>query len=166
MGGSFDPAHKGHLAISKEAVKRFKLKKIIWAITKKNPFKKKAFFSLKIRKKMCKKLIKNSKKIQLKCYDLMLNRFKPPELRNLDTVIKGTTNDNPYDATNAGPMCEQGNRSPDSVADLNEVNINGKTFQTHSFMPVATRGSINSLPLDYLKKTDGGKLYIKPSCNM
>ena len=40
LGGSFDPAHKGHLVISKEAAKRFKLKKIIWAITKKNPFKK------------------------------------------------------------------------------------------------------------------------------
>ena len=26
LGGSFDPAHKGHLAISKEAAKRFKLK--------------------------------------------------------------------------------------------------------------------------------------------
>ena len=39
LGGSFDPAHKGHLAISKEAKKRFKLKKIIWAITKKNPLK-------------------------------------------------------------------------------------------------------------------------------
>ena len=33
LGGSFDPAHKGHLAISKEAKKRFNLKKIIWAIT-------------------------------------------------------------------------------------------------------------------------------------
>ena len=42
LGGSFDPAHKGHLAISKEAAKRFKLKKIVWAITKKNPFKKKS----------------------------------------------------------------------------------------------------------------------------
>ena len=39
LGGSFDPAHKGHLAISNEAKKRFKLKKVIWAITKKNPFK-------------------------------------------------------------------------------------------------------------------------------
>ncbi len=29
LGGSFDPAHKGHLAISKEAKKKFKLKKII-----------------------------------------------------------------------------------------------------------------------------------------
>ena len=26
LGGSFDPAHKGHLVISKEAAKRFKLK--------------------------------------------------------------------------------------------------------------------------------------------
>ena len=43
LGGSFDPAHKGHLAISKEAAKKFKLKKkIIWAITKKNPLKKKS----------------------------------------------------------------------------------------------------------------------------
>ena len=40
LGGSFDPAHKGHLAISKEAVIKLKLKQIIWAITKKNPFKK------------------------------------------------------------------------------------------------------------------------------
>ena len=42
LGGSFDPAHKGHIAVSKDAMKRFKLKKIMWAITKKNPFKKKA----------------------------------------------------------------------------------------------------------------------------
>ena len=39
LGGSFDPAHKGHLAISREAKRRFKLEKIIWAVTKKNPLK-------------------------------------------------------------------------------------------------------------------------------
>ena len=39
LGGTFDPAHKGHLEISKQAKKIFKLKHIIWAITKKNPFK-------------------------------------------------------------------------------------------------------------------------------
>ena len=27
LGGSFDPAHKGHLAISQEALKKLKLKK-------------------------------------------------------------------------------------------------------------------------------------------
>ena len=45
-------------------------------------------------------------------------------MRNLDDVLKGTTADEPYDATNAGPMCEQGNRSPTSVDSLNEQNIN------------------------------------------
>ena len=40
LGGSFDPAHKGHLSISNIAIKSLKLKKIYWVITKKNPFKK------------------------------------------------------------------------------------------------------------------------------
>ena len=55
LGGSFDPAHKGHLAISKEAIKKLKLKKIIWAITKKNPLKKKSGTSISDRINECKK---------------------------------------------------------------------------------------------------------------
>ena len=35
LGGTFDPAHKGHVNISKEAKKKYKLDEIIWAITKK-----------------------------------------------------------------------------------------------------------------------------------
>ena len=49
LGGSFDPAHKGHLGISKIAIQKFKLKKIYWVITKKNPFKNKTFYSLEER---------------------------------------------------------------------------------------------------------------------
>ena len=45
LGGSFDPPHNGHLSISKEAIKKFKLKKVIWAITNKNPFKKRSNFN-------------------------------------------------------------------------------------------------------------------------
>ena len=56
LGGSFDPAHKGHLAISKEAVKRFELKQIIWAINKKNPFKKQSTVTVATRIKNCKKI--------------------------------------------------------------------------------------------------------------
>ena len=43
LGGTFDPAHKGHLMISKVAKKLFKLDRIVWAITEKNPFKSKSF---------------------------------------------------------------------------------------------------------------------------
>ena len=57
LGGSFDPAHKGHLGISKEAKKLYKLDYIIWAITKKNPLKKKSNTSLNERLKSAKKII-------------------------------------------------------------------------------------------------------------
>ena len=64
LGGSFDPAHKGHLGISKIAIKKFKLKKIYWVITKKNPFKNKTFYSLDERINYAKKISKTQKKIQ------------------------------------------------------------------------------------------------------
>ena len=64
LGGSFDPAHKGHLGISKIAIKKFKLKKIYWVITKKNPFKNKTFYSLKERIKYAKNVVKGQKEIQ------------------------------------------------------------------------------------------------------
>ena len=44
LGGSFDPAHKGHLIISKIALKKIKLKKIYWVVTKKILLKIKLFF--------------------------------------------------------------------------------------------------------------------------
>ena len=68
LGGTFDPPHKGHLSISKEAVKKFDLKKVIWAITKKNPFKKKSISSLKERVDYFKKNIKKKKFIEIKFY--------------------------------------------------------------------------------------------------
>ena len=64
LGGSFDPAHKGHLGISKIAIKKFKLKRIYWVITKKNPFKNKTFYTLDERIKYSKKIAKSQKKIK------------------------------------------------------------------------------------------------------
>ena len=65
LGGSFDPVHKGHLQISKIAIKKIKLKKIYWVVTKKNPFKKRPFFSLKQRLTKIKKLVGKSKIIEI-----------------------------------------------------------------------------------------------------
>ena len=65
LGGSFDPAHNGHLGISKIALKKLKLKKIYWVITKKNPFKNKTFYSLNERIKLAEKISKTQKKIKL-----------------------------------------------------------------------------------------------------
>ena len=88
MGGSFDPAHKGHLAISKEAAKRFKLKKIIWAITKKNPFKKKSNLNLSTRIENCKKIIKKINFIEVKFLENKIKSNKTINLINYFTKNK------------------------------------------------------------------------------
>ena len=63
LGGSFDPPHYGHVEISKIAIKKFKLKKVIWIATKKNPLKTNAKYNLKTRIDLSKKILKKQKKI-------------------------------------------------------------------------------------------------------
>ena len=82
LGGSFDPAHKGHLAISKEASKIFKLKKIIWAITKKNPFKDKSSKSLKERIIKCKEITKKNDFIEVRFFEDKIKSNKTVNLIN------------------------------------------------------------------------------------
>ena len=88
LGGSFDPAHKGHLAISKEAVKRFKLEQIIWAITKKNPFKKKSKTSIIKRVKICRKVVGKVNYIKIKFYENIVKSKKTISLINYFTKNK------------------------------------------------------------------------------
>jgi nicotinate-nucleotide adenylyltransferase len=69
FGGSFDPPHMGHLEISKIAIKKLSLRKLYWCITKKNPFKKKALFSLSERVRKSKKMTEKIKEIKVKYHD-------------------------------------------------------------------------------------------------
>ncbi|PHP27228.1 nicotinate-nucleotide adenylyltransferase [Limimaricola cinnabarinus] len=39
LGGSFDPAHEGHLAITREAIRRFRLDRVWWMVSPGNPLK-------------------------------------------------------------------------------------------------------------------------------
>ena len=39
LGGSFNPAHRGHLLISQVAVKLLKLDRVVWLVTPRNPLK-------------------------------------------------------------------------------------------------------------------------------
>jgi nicotinate-nucleotide adenylyltransferase len=82
LGGSFDPAHKGHIAISKEEKKKFKLKNVIWAITKKNPLKNKSNLNILERIKFAKKIIKSNTFIKVKFYENIINSNKTINLIN------------------------------------------------------------------------------------
>ncbi len=82
LGGSFDPAHKGHLKISIEAKKKFKINKIIWAVTKKNPFKSKSLFNLKKRIAIGKKITKRYNFISIKFYEDKIRSNKTIDLIN------------------------------------------------------------------------------------
>ena len=88
LGGTFDPPHKGHLYISKIALKKLRLKKILWVITKKNPLKNKPYLKLKERIKLSKNITRKNKKISIKYFD---EKIRSTSTFHLLNYIKRTT---------------------------------------------------------------------------
>ena len=82
VGGTFDPAHKGHIAITKIAIKKLKLNKVFWIVTKKNPFKDNPYYSLSQRLKKAKKLTKGIKKIKVIHLDKRVNSSRSINIIN------------------------------------------------------------------------------------
>ena len=85
LGGTFDPPHKGHLYISKFALKKLKLGKLLWVVTKKNPLKKKPYLSTKIRIKLSKNITKKEKNIFVMYLD---SKIKSSNTYNLLSYLK------------------------------------------------------------------------------
>ena len=69
LGGTFDPAHIGHVKISSIAKRKYKLEYIIWAVTKKNPLKKKTHYNLKKRILLANLISKNKAFIKVRYYE-------------------------------------------------------------------------------------------------
>ena len=76
LGGTFDPPHNGHLKISTIAKKKYNLEFVIWAITKKNPFKKKSSINLKERIKYSKKFTEKKDFIKIKYFEDIIKSDK------------------------------------------------------------------------------------------
>ncbi len=94
LGGTFDPAHTGHIIISKTAKKKFKLDKVIWAITKKNPFKIKSSLSLKDRIKYAKNINLKNRFIKIGFYEKKIKSNKTIDL--IKYFVKKNKNSNIY----------------------------------------------------------------------
>tara|TARA_B100001564_G_C20658019_1_gene680198 strand:+ start:2270 stop:2809 length:540 start_codon:yes stop_codon:yes gene_type:complete len=82
FGGSFDPPHKGHVEISKIALKKINFKKIYWIITKKNPFKKKPFFSINQRVAKSKSATKSIKRVKVLYLDKKIRSSRTIDVIN------------------------------------------------------------------------------------
>ena len=85
LGGTFDPPHIGHLHISKIAIKKFKLNKLIWIVTEKNPLKHKSHLNIEERIKLSKKITSKERKIFVWFLD---NKIKSNNTFNLLNYIK------------------------------------------------------------------------------
>ena len=70
------------MAISKEAKRRFKLEKIIWAVTKKNPLKAESKTPISKKIKDCKKIIGMNSFIKVKFYENITKSNKTIDLIN------------------------------------------------------------------------------------
>ena len=87
LGGTFDPAHKGHLVISRIAKKKIKLNYIIWSITQKNPFKKQPKINIEERIKISKKITKKDRFIKIEFLEHKINSKKTIDsIRFLKTI--------------------------------------------------------------------------------
>jgi len=82
LGGTFDPPHKGHLYISKIALKKLKLNKLIWIVTKKNPLKRKPYLSTKVRINLSKEITKKEKKVFVRYFDDKIKSINTFDLLN------------------------------------------------------------------------------------
>jgi nicotinate-nucleotide adenylyltransferase len=59
LGGSFDPAHEGHVRITREALKRFGLDQVWWLVSPGNPLKKRQPASLGERLAMARNVMRH-----------------------------------------------------------------------------------------------------------
>ena len=82
LGGTFDPPHFGHLYISRIIIKKLKLNKLIWIVTKKNPLKSKPYLSSKIRVNLSKKITSKDKKIIVQYLDSKIKSINTFDLLN------------------------------------------------------------------------------------
>jgi len=93
LGGTFDPPHKGHFYISKIALKKLKLNKILWVVTKKNPLKNKPYLKIKERIKLSKEITKKNKKISVEYFN---NKIRSSSTFSLLSYLKKKTKANLY----------------------------------------------------------------------
>ena len=88
LGGSFDPAHNGHLHISNNAISSLNLDQIWWLVTSQNPLKKKNQLANIKDRLASTKIIKNNYKIKAQTLELQLGtNFTCDTIKKLKAIM-------------------------------------------------------------------------------
>ena len=69
LGGSFNPAHQGHIHISNLAAQKLGLNQVWWIPTSQNPLKEKTVTPFAVRFAGCLEIVKNHPKIRVKNFE-------------------------------------------------------------------------------------------------
>lgn len=83
LGGSFDPAHQGHVDLSLAAIKQFQLDAVWWLVSPQNPLKKSAAQSVTARLATARKIVRHPKIIVSDLESQLGTRYTIDTIRQL-----------------------------------------------------------------------------------
>lgn len=90
LGGSFDPAHDGHVHITLEALKRFELDQVWWLVSPGNPLKARGPAALKLRIARARQVMKHPKVVISDFEAHAGTRYTAETLRHLQNAYHRT----------------------------------------------------------------------------
>ena len=90
LGGSFDPAHEGHVRISEQALKRFDLDQIWWLVSPANPLKPQGPAPLDKRVAHARRMIDHPRIVITDVETQLDTRFTCDSLRGLRAIYPST----------------------------------------------------------------------------
>jgi nicotinate-nucleotide adenylyltransferase len=89
LGGSFDPPHKGHVHITREALKRFGLSRVWWLVSPGNPLKAKGPAPLAQRMEMARAMMQHPRVVVSDIEARLGTRYTAQTLRRLRALYPG-----------------------------------------------------------------------------
>lgn len=91
LGGSFDPAHEGHVHITREALKRMGLDRVWWLVSPGNPLKARQPAALALRIAHARRLLADPRVVVSDLEARLGTRFTADTLARLQAIYPGVT---------------------------------------------------------------------------
>ncbi|NPD14629.1 nicotinate-nucleotide adenylyltransferase [Xinfangfangia sp. D13-10-4-6] len=91
LGGSFDPAHEGHVHITREAMRRMGLDRVWWLVTPGNPLKARQPAPMAARLQEARRIMRHPKVEVTDLETRLGTRFTADTIRRLQAIYPGVT---------------------------------------------------------------------------